>query len=140
MATKIVVGSKCFFEGIEGFIPHDDDYLELVDNPEDFKYKKIYHGKFCLFKWKRMNADEYIDYMLNISTLPMEVGKFLVPEFVNNIGFTIEHLKKLEPVINNIDEKHNYEKIIFDSYIENNDFVLTEEQKLKAYNEYKKYR
>lgn len=138
--SKIVVGSKCFFDGIEDFTPHDDDYLELVDNPEDFKYKKIYHGKFCLFKWKRMSADEYIDYMLNISTLPMEVGKFLVPEFVKEIGFTIEDLKKLEPIINNIDEKHNYEKIIFNSYIENNDFVLTEEQKLKAYNEYKKYR
>ena len=36
-----------------------------------------------------------------------------------------------------IDEKHRYEKVIFDSYVENDGFFLTDEQRLRAYEEYK---
>ena len=39
-----------------------------------------------------------------------------------------------------MDNNHAYEKIIYDSYIENNDFYLTESQLNRAYKEYKKYR
>ena len=67
----------------------------------------------------------------------MQLGKFLVPAFVEAIGFTIEDLKKLQPLADNLDDKHKYEKVIYDSYIQNNDFTLTDEQLQKAYLEYK---
>ena len=86
-----------------------------------------------------MSPEEFISYALNKGPT-MQIGKFLIPEFNNEIGFTIEHLKQLVPLIEKLDDKHKYEKIIFDSYIENNSFTLTEEQRLKAYEEYKKYR
>ena len=93
----------------------------------------------CLFKWRKMTADEFVDYTLQ-TKLPMEIGKFLVPEVAEYLGFTIEHLKKLKHVIDSLDKKHGYEKIIYESYIENNDFILTEEQRRAAFNEYKRER
>ena len=70
----------------------------------------------------------------------MAVGKLLVPEVCNYMGITLEELKQFEFAFENIDDKHKYEKIIFDSYIKNNSFTLTKEQRDLAYKEYKKYR
>ena len=70
----------------------------------------------------------------------MEVGKFLVPEFIKEVGITIDHLKQLSSLIERLDDQHKYEKVIYDSYIANNDFTLTDEQLNDAYNTYLKYR
>lgn len=51
--------------------------------------------------------------------------------------FIKETLKRIR---DKLDDKHLYEAIIFDSYIENNAFKLSNEQLLKAYDVYKKYR
>ena len=66
----------------------------------------------------------------------MVIGKFLVPEFCNEIGFSIEDLPKLTPLIEKLDKKHKYEEIIFNSYLQNGDFILSEEQREKAYFSY----
>ena len=52
----------------------------------------------------------------------------------------IEDLKLFEDSFKRIDDKHKYEKVIYDAYIENGDFVLTEEQRNKAYQLYKEKR
>ena len=134
---EYLIGSKYFFKGIKGFQPHDTDTLIVEENPQDYKvFMQITGRKKCLFKWKLMTPNEYIDYMLNICKTPMVVGKFLNREFCEDIGFTIEHLKQLEPLFNQLDERHTYEKIIYDAYMENNDFFLTEKQRMKAYQDY----
>jgi hypothetical protein len=136
----IQIGSNYFFKGIEGFKSKDEDWLEIADNPIDFKisYQLTGKGK-CHFKWKRMSPEEFIRHTLK-RNFPMEIGKFLIPQFNDEIGFTIDHLKQLENLSNELDDKHKYEKIIFDSYLENNAFYLTGDQLLKAFEEYKKYR
>ena len=53
---------------------------------------------------------------------------------------TLEDLKPFEEIFNNMDEKHQYEKIIYDAYVTNNDFTLTKEQRDKAYESYKQTR
>ncbi len=58
----------------------------------------------------------------------MEIGKFLVPEFIKEFNLSIDDLKKLEPIVAKLDDKHKYEEVIFRSYLENNDFILTDEQ------------
>jgi hypothetical protein len=136
----ILIGSTYFFQEIEGFVSKDIDHIELVDNPKDFKncWQMTGRGR-CLFKWRRMPPDEFIAVSLEYK-LPMAIGKFLVPEFNNEIGFTINHLKKLQPLVDNLDDRHKYEKVIYDSYIANNDFILTDDQLNEAYKEYLKYR
>ena len=65
---------------------------------------------------------------------------FLIPEFNKQISFTIEDLPKIKPLIDNLDEKHKYEEIIYNAYIENKSFTLTEEQRDAAYRRYKEAR
>lgn len=131
--NDILTGSAAWFSTIPGFKPSDYDYVRLVDKPIRFQFVRQTHGpKGCLFEWKRMAPQDYINYALNRGPA-MQLGKFLTPEFVNEIGFTIEHLKQLQPLVDNLDPKHSYQKIIFDSYVLNNDFILTQEQLQQAY-------
>lgn len=135
-----LIGSTYFFKNINGFSSKDIDVLELIDNPVGFKtsYQLTGKGK-CIFKWRKMEPKKFVEETLR-RKCPMEIGKFLVKEFVDEIGFTIKDLKKLKPLRDNLDEKHSYEGIIYDSYIKNNAFELTEQQLTEAYNEYLKYR
>lgn len=136
----MLVGSNVFFKDIEGFKSKDIDILELVDNPAGFKYQRQFRFKDkCVFQWKRMTPEEFIEVTLQNNT-PMEIGKFLVPDFIEEIGITIDHLKQLSFLIERLDDHHKYEKVIYDSYIANNDFTLTDEQLNEAYNTYLKYR
>ena len=47
----------------------------------------------------------------------MAVGKLLVPELVKYMNITIDDLKKFKFAIDEIQEKHSYEKIIYDAYM-----------------------
>ena len=140
---RFKIGSAAFFENCPGFVPGDRDEVEFEENPKLFKNFMQFRKKdktYCLFIWRKMTPDEFIDYALNVSPLPMEIGKFLVPEVAEYLGFTIEHLRQLEPVVERMDERHNYERIIFRSYLENGAFFLTDEQREKAFQEYKSHR
>lgn len=137
MSRKILVGSSVFFNEIEGFQSKDKDYVILDENPVgyDFVRQTTLPNK-CFFEWKRMSPEQFVEYSLSRGPA-MQIGKFLVPEFVQEIGFTIEHLKKLKPLTEELDGRHKYEKVIYDAYIENGAFKLTAEQQSKAYEQYK---
>ena len=136
----MLVGSNVFFKDIEGFKSKDIDILELVDNPTDFKYLRQFRFKDkCVFQWRNMPVDEFIDAEL-LMNVPMSVCKFLCPEFIKLKGLTIEQLKRLQPLIDKMDEKHMYLKTIYEFYITNNDLTLTDEQLNDAYKMYLKYR
>lgn len=136
----MLVGSNVFFKGINEFKSKDIDILELVDNPIGFKNQRQFKFKDkCVFQWRRMSVNEFISVTLS-NNVPMEVGKFLVPEFIEIMNITLDDLKKLQPLVDNLDDHHKYEKVIYDSYIANNDFILTDEQLNEAYKMYLKYR
>jgi hypothetical protein len=80
------------------------------------------------------------EFLNNVSVDTIKVGKFLIPEFCEYIGFTIDELPSLKEYFDKMDDKHKYEQIIFESYLQNHSFTLTQEQRDKAYQEYKKYR
>lgn len=138
---KFTIGSKVFFSSINEFIPHDDDTLCIMDEWElqNTNVLRSYKDKQDTFYFKNMSLQEFIDDTLNCNT-PMRAGKFLVPEFAQYLNMTIDDLKKLKPLFDKIDNKHKYEKIIYESYIENDGFYLTKKQIQKAYDEYKQYR
>ena len=140
-SQEFIVGSRYFFENIKGFSSKDIDILIVEKEPSNYKVFMQISGKNkCVFRWKYMCVESFLHYAFMLKNTPMNVGKFLNKEFAEYIGLEIKHLKRLEPIFKRLDEKHLYEKVIFDSYIENNGFYLTEEQRLKAYEEYKKYR
>lgn len=136
---RFKVGSQAFFDCMPGFKPGDIDEIEFEENPKLYKNFMQFRKKDktrCLFKWRKMSVEEFIEYTLN-TKLPMEVGKFLVPEVAEYLGFTIDDLRRLAPIIARLDEKHKYEQIIFESYLENGCFELTYDQRSRAYEAYK---
>ena len=132
------MGSSVFFSGFDDYQGHDVDYLYIADeltlSKENSIRIKIKNDDAIIYR--QLTKDEFIQDALD-SELPMKVGKFLVPEFAEYIGLTIDDLQILKPVINKIDDKHKYEKTIYNAYIKNGDFVLTDSQLKRAYKIYK---
>ena len=135
----ILMGSNYFFSQYKDFKSTDIDKIDIV-NTSDFKDKRIIRGqgKDYIFL-KRKPKEELIQDALK-SSLALVVGKFLIPEFNKQIGFTIEDLPKVQPLIDRLDDKHKYEKIIYEAYLENKEFSLTQKQRDAAYASYKESR
>lgn len=135
----ILMGSTYFFSCYKDFKPTDIDKIDII-NTSDFKEKRIIRGqgKDYIFL-KRKPKEELIQDALK-SSLALVVGKFLIPEFNKQIGFTIEDLPKVQPLIDRLDDKHLYEKIIYEAYLENKEFILTQEQRDAAYASYRESR
>ena len=138
MAFKM--GSSYFFDKFPDYKVKDLDELNIMDIFVNSTNSLILRkGITDIFFYRDMNKDDFIDDTLG-TDLKMKAGKFLIKEFTDYIGFTIEDLKMMGPLFESIDEKHSYEKIIYDSYIKNNGFYLTDEQLNAAYVEYKRKR
>ena len=136
------MGSSYFFDRYDDYKIKDNDELHIVD---EFIFPnrvcmnmKLFDGN-DIFIFKNTDKQEYINDVYE-SGVNMKVGKFLIPEFNKYINFTIDDLKSLQPIFDNMDEKHTYERVIFESYLKNGDFFLTDEQRRKAYEEYKRSR
>jgi hypothetical protein len=135
--NKILIGSQYFFSGYDDFVSKDIDEIQIIDTNEFSQMRQITGQGRCLFLMKRHSSKEdYINWALK-SQIGMVLGKFLVPEFCAAIGFSVADLSKLLPLIGKLDDKHKYEEIIFNSYIQNGVFALTQEQRNEAYQSYK---
>lgn len=137
---EIIVGSNAFFKNMQDYKGKDKDYLILVDEPKDFKLRK----EICMrgidrFYYKKDTAKNMIQQALDTNDA-MVVGKFLIKEVAEEIGLLPQDITLLKPLIEKVDEKHQYQKIIFNAIIENNSFDLTEAQLNEAFEEYKKAR
>jgi hypothetical protein len=139
MNKRIEIGSQAFFSGYEDYVSHDKDYIEFQDEPKLFKTFMNARGKGVdIFFYKTMSKEEFIKYELeHCKKLPMAAGKFLVPELCEYMNITIDDLKLFEEAFKNIDDRHTYEQIIYEAYLENNSFTLTNEQRDDAYKKYK---
>jgi hypothetical protein len=138
--NKLLIGSQYFFSCYNDFNSKDIDELQIIETNEFAQMRQITGQGKCLFLMKRHSSKEaYIDWALK-SKIGMVIGKFLVPEFCTEIGFTINDLPRLATLLDRLDDKHKYEKIIFDSYIENGSFELTDAQRERAYKSYKESR
>lgn len=134
---SINVGSQVFFSNMPDYSSKDKDILHIIDYPIFGKSIQV---------MRKDNKDEFLMYnfgkdkLIELISDPIQVGKFLVPEFAEYIGLHIQDLQKLKPILDKIDDKHSYQKLIYKYYLINNDFVLTEEQLNEAYKIYKQYR
>jgi len=134
-----VVGSNAFFDGMDGFCSKDKDYVHLFDDwfpqPQALMLRKDSSDRF-LYPNKGL---ELIDDCIRQND-PLTAGKFLVPEFCEYIGATLNDIKKLENLFFALDDKHKYETYIYECYIKNSGLWLTEKQRIKAFEIYRQYR
>lgn len=135
---EFIVGSKVFFSNKEGFESNNNDILILDDNPQGYKHYTLgFIDGRSVFKWAKKSKEEFLTYAKRDTAYAMEFGKFLVPEFIKEIGLTIEDLTNLYAFYKDkIDSNHAYQKIIAEAYIENNSFTLTDAQLDAAYENY----
>ena len=137
----VLVGSCAFFSSFEDFSSKDKDYVQLfTDSPFKRDYFRLHNDKEDIFYYKDWPKEWFIENTLSRKKDAMIVGKFLVKEFADQIGFTIDDLKLFDEMFNNLDDRHSYEKVIYDAYIENGEYRLTQEQLENAYDIYKKYK
>ena len=64
--NRFLVGSNVFFRGyFEDFKSKDVDSLILEDEPRGYENVRQFHFKDrCIFQWRRMKKDEFIDLSL----------------------------------------------------------------------------
>lgn len=136
---RYIVGSKYFFDKYPDYESKDTDYLIIEDPPfMPYKHMMVIRGQGTdEFRYKPKSADEFIDYTLELD-VPMVIGKFLIKEFCEDWGITIDHLKKLKNMAEKMDDKHEYVKYIYNVFVDNNRFELTQEERDKAYSIYKR--
>ena len=86
---RILVGSRAFFSGMDGFRSKDHDYLELVENPTAFKWRREQSLRgVCTFQFKKEPPADMVRRTLDCGDALL-VGKFLVPEVAQAIGATV---------------------------------------------------
>ena len=137
---RILVGSRAFFSGMDGFRSKDHDYLELVENPTTFKWRREQSlRETCTFRFKKEPAAQMVQRTLD-SGEALLVGKFLVPEVAQAIGATVSDILPLETLLSKLDDRHRYVAVIFDAIRQNGSFELTDEQRAAAYEVYRQAR
>lgn len=138
MDSSFLMGSYYFFSKYKDYKTKDIDYLCITDNNR-VAGLHFHDGNKDIFVIKNVDKEQLLTALRN-TKLPMQVFKVLSLEINKHFGITIEDLKTLQDVIDRLDDKHKYGKVIYNAYLENNDFVLTDKQRDAAYEEYKKYR
>ena len=133
---QFLIGSKAFFTGFEDFRPVDTDILIIDDNPDFVQTKSYMDGDMHYVYWAEMSKEQMMEEHKHIYN-GRYIQKFLVPEFVEYLGFTIEDLKSLGFLLDRLDDKHTYCRTVYNYYIENNSFTRTQEQLTQAYEVYK---
>lgn len=133
---RILVGSRVFFACMNGFHSKDTDYLILVSEPKHFNWRRETSMRgICTFEYKQEAARNMIARTIEQGDALL-LGKFLVPEVLQAIDASMEDIKPLEALLPKLDEKHKYQSVIFEAYMTNKAFTLTNEQRTEAYNQY----
>lgn len=138
---RITTGSRAFFSGIEGFSPKDNDIVVLVE-PDKVSFqwmRQTSNGSTDLFEIVRRPKAELIQHAIE-KAKPMAIARFLTPAFAEEIGLEPADLPLLQPMRDRLDKKHGYLGIIFDAYMANKAFTLTDEQRQEAFDNYKSMR
>lgn len=137
---RILVGSRAFFSGMDGFRSKDHDYLELVENPTAFKWRREQSLRgVCTFQFKKEPPADMVRRTLDCGDA-FVACKFIVPEVVQAIGATVADILPLEPLLSKLDDRHRYVAVIFAAIKQNGSFELTDEQRAAAYEAYKQAR
>lgn len=137
---RMIVGSRAFFSGIDGFKSKDHDYLKLVENPTTFKWRREQSLRgTCVFQFKKEPVARMVQRTLDCGEALL-VGKFLVPEVAQAIGATVADILPLEPLLSKLDDRHQYVAVIFEAVKQNDSFELTDEQRAAAYEVYRQAR
>lgn len=134
---RIRVGSNYFFSCYENFKSKDIDEIEIIpeDADVDFNFLRYTHSTaHCLFEIKK--SDKYKDWVLGNARNNLHIASFFIPEFCKEMGYTLKDLSDVSVRLSQLSPNHQYYRAIYNAYIENGSFTLTDEQRDAAYKIY----
>lgn len=138
---KILTGSRAFFSIYNDFNPKDKDIIYIIEDDSNKQtYSYTHNIGVCKITITNLTKEQLLKIYNKGQVIPMAICNFLVPEFVEHFGITIDDLKLLKKLRDTLDYKHLYLRIIYDAYLENGKFELTQEQRDRAYKSYKAWR
>jgi len=145
MRKQFLAGSNYFFKQYTDYQKHDIDYIVLNDDmPLDYWHFYDDIQQIDWFYWKINTPKWHIEYLLKPNSFALDVAHLLIPEVAHDLGITIKDLDRLQPIIEQIvpqvGPEYHYYELIYQFYLQNNGFWLTQEQLDTVYNDYKKYR
>lgn len=137
---EITVGSSYFFNSLDEHHDLHVDKIALVDNTTNgwWKYIDVYGGA-THYEWQKHTIGEWVDKLTSTND-NIRVSTFLVPDFINQIkdNLTIEeYFNKIKPLFNNLEDKYSWVVYVYNAYLNNKAFVLTDAQRESAYKMYK---
>lgn len=139
MKKEFIVGSRAFFSDMPMFHSDNIDIVIFTDTPNGFMhYRQSSMSGRSTIEWVIKPKDEFIEYAMRDLANGLEFGKFLVPDVVEYLGITMGDLVKLHGHFENKIEA--YQELIYNAYITNGAFRLTDEQRDAAYKAYKEAR
>lgn len=137
----IITGSRAFFSMYNDFNPKDKDIIYIIeDDSTKHSYSYTHVIGVCKIILTNLTKEQLFKIYDKKQVASMSICNFLVPEFVEYFGITIEDLKHFKTYIDTLDNKHLYLRIIYKAYLENGKFELTQEQRDRAYSSYKSWR
>jgi len=111
-----------------------ENYISNIDR--DFLSVIVSHDTFLVV---RQPKQQYIRWASRYAC-GATLGQFLTPAFCAAFSIVPKDLVLLRPLRERLDPLHGYLGIIYDAYIRNGDFVLTEKQTAAALSEYRRER
>lgn len=139
VVKKLAVGSGVFFRRFKDYEVHDIDYVCIVDHYTLGSPMRVKIEDEDLFLTEDFPKERWL-YETVQCGYGLQAGKFLCPDIINHLHLEIEDLERLKECIDRMDDRHHYLQMIYQFYLDNRKFELTEEQLLEAYNDYKKTR
>lgn len=140
---KINTGSRAFFGNMPDYSSHDCDVLLVLDEwPEEITDTRFScrATKCDAFFIKQMTKEEYIAETLETGDT-RRVFYYMLPDFAELIGLTVDDLKRVEPVVRKLTgTRHQWYITIYEAYVANGGFFLTDEQREAAYEVFKRVR
>lgn len=137
-----VIGSTYFFKEIDGFKTKDTDHFVITNNPinKNILISNVKLGNDDLIiVSQETSVEQLFDYSKNGNALTC--GKWLIPEICEYYSVSFDDVKReLGYRFKQMDDLRKYEECIYNSYCENDSMTLTDEQRMKAFEIYKKYR
>ena len=130
-----------------GYSLHDLDYVIISDEMflDCHHVYQIDNGVAKdMFYWKKHSPEWHISRLSQHDSFALDIAHVLVPAVAKELCITVSMLSQLTSVAMRLstefDGKYDYYRIILNAYLENDEFFLTDEQRLAAYKAYKKYR
>lgn len=133
---QYLTGSRAFFDGMEGFTPHDTDIVDFNPTMHHAMSQINNEAGVTVFRFKMDKAEDIIDFFLQWPNPSSQLCCLLVHDIAKRVGMTVDDLPRLQPLIDALDKRHKYLADIYDAYVKKGSFKLYKYQREKAFKTY----